>query len=74
VIVIFEFFCRARCENDPVIIATERRHFETVDVAILYAQGALNNVVFEGMAADGCVVKTRHGALICEIVRQKTGH
>lgn len=69
-IVILEFYRRLPGESDPVVLATERRHFETPKVAMLYAQGALNNVVFEGVAADGCLVKTARGALICELARQ----
>jgi hypothetical protein len=66
-IVILEFFGRRPGENDPVVLATEKIHFETVKAAILYAQGALNNVVFGGIAAEGCLVKTRQGALICAL-------
>lgn len=71
VIVILEFYRRLPGESAPVVLATEKRHFETPAVAVLYAQGALNNVVFEGVAADRCLVKTRRGALICELSRQQ---
>lgn len=65
-IVILEFFRSPPGEN-PVILAVEKGSFETAETAILYAQGALNYVVFQGMAADGCLVKTGLGALICEL-------
>jgi hypothetical protein len=69
VIVILEFFRRKPGENDRVLLATEKRHFETPEAATLYAQGALNNVVFNDVAADGCLVKTRLGAVIYELAR-----
>ncbi|KAF0128419.1 MAG: hypothetical protein FD148_1796 [Methylocystaceae bacterium] len=66
VVVILEFFRRSTGKK-PVVLAVEKGSFETSEAAILYAQGALNYVVFQGMSADGCLVKTARGALICEL-------
>ncbi len=42
---------------------------KTAALAIAYARGAIGNVSFNGKVADGCLVKTKIGTVICEVTR-----
>ncbi|AZG78952.1 hypothetical protein [Methylocystis rosea] len=68
-IVILEFFRQAPRDENRVIVATEERTFETIQVAVSYALGSINNVIFNGKRADGCLIKSRQGAPIFEVRR-----
>ena len=56
-------------DENRVSLATETRSLKTADVAVSYARGAINNVVFNGIMADGCSIRNHRGVLICEVRR-----
>ena len=66
-IVVLEFFRQSPGDQRRVIVATEERNFETAKVAVLYPLGGINNVIFNGKRADGCLIKNKKGVLICEV-------
>ncbi len=68
-IVILEFFRRSEDDDARIQIATKELDMKTAELAIFYARGAIGNVSFDGKVADGCLVKSTTGAVICEVTR-----
>ena len=68
-VVILEFFRQSPGVEGRINLATDTRNIKTADVAVAYARGAINNVIFNGRMADGCAIKSQKGMLICEVRR-----
>lgn len=68
-VIILEFF---RLDDESsVTLAIEKRQIKTIDHAQLYARGAIDNVHFGGQMADGCIIRSQEGGMICEVARDQ---
>ncbi|WP_156824866.1 hypothetical protein [Methylocystis rosea] len=67
-IVTLEFFRESPGEC-RVSISIEKINIKGADVAVKYARGAIDNTVFNGKMADGCLIKSEKGVLICVVKR-----
>lgn len=69
VIYVPEFFHLLHGDGGRVRLATEKQRIKTKDHAVSYVHAAMENGVFDGLSADGCLIKDQAGALICEVKR-----
>jgi hypothetical protein len=70
VIYVLEFFHLPQGGEPHTALAIEKRRIKTHDQAVSYARGAIDNVVFDGKRADGCLIKDQMGSLISEVKRE----
>jgi hypothetical protein len=69
-IYIFEFFRLSPSGGGRVRLATETRDIRTAEAAWMYARGAIANVHFNGSMADGCIIRSQKGMVVCEVKRE----